>query len=99
MCSSFHPLNQFQDLKTAITLKSFKMFFKKFWRAFDLAMHLSLSAALVTRVYYYKLGIEVKEAKAGDELSISSTASQALTIECYFCSIPSLLALLLMYLV
>ncbi len=40
----------------AITLRSVSTFFKKFWRAFDLVMHLSLSAALATRAVtvYYK---------------------------------------------
>ena len=33
----------------AITLRSVSTFFKKFWRAFDLVMHLSLSTALATR--------------------------------------------------
>jgi hypothetical protein len=38
-----------QDLKMAITLRSVKNFFLKFWRAFDLLTHLTLCAALITR--------------------------------------------------
>ena len=41
-----------QDLKIAVTLRSVKTFFQKFWRAFDLLMHLTLCAALITRVLF-----------------------------------------------
>ncbi len=38
-----------QDLKMAITLRSVKTFFFKFWRAFDLLTHVTLVAALISR--------------------------------------------------
>jgi len=41
-----------QDLKIAITLRSVKTFFQKFWRAFDLFMHFTLCAALITRAIF-----------------------------------------------
>jgi hypothetical protein len=39
-----------QDVKIAVTLKSGRTFVKKFWRAYDLVMHLTLSGALLTPV-------------------------------------------------
>jgi hypothetical protein len=43
-----------QDLKIAITLRSIKTFFQKFWRAFDLLMHLALCSALITRYQFHQ---------------------------------------------